>query len=118
MDVGKRIKERRKEIGMSVEQLASKLGKSRATLYRYENGDIENLPLDILGPVAKALHTTPAQLMGWDAEIEEDPVGVAEKHLKMITDADFIELYEAYKKLDEAQKKIVTDLVHNLAQTK
>lgn len=66
MDVGKRIKERRKELNMSVDELAQKLNKNRTTVYRYEKGDIENLPMDILGPLAEALNTTPAYLMGWD----------------------------------------------------
>lgn len=66
MDVGKRIKERRKELKLSVDELAQKLNKNRTTVYRYEKGDIENLPLDILGPLAEALNTTPAYLMGWE----------------------------------------------------
>lgn len=66
MDVGKRIRERRKELNLSVDELAKKLNKNRTTVYRYEKGDIENLPMDILGPLAKALNTTPAYLMGWD----------------------------------------------------
>lgn len=65
MTIGQRIKARRKELDMSAEQLANKLGKSRATIFRYENGDIKNLPLDILTPIAEALATTPAYLMGW-----------------------------------------------------
>lgn len=48
---------------MSVDDLAAKLGKNRATIYRYEKGDIENLPLDVLEPLAKALETTPGYLM-------------------------------------------------------
>ena len=66
MDLGKRIKNRRNELHMSVEELAKKLNKNKATVYRYEKGDIENLPLDILEPLAKALDTTPQYLMGWD----------------------------------------------------
>lgn len=68
MDVGERIKERRTELNMSVDELAKRLGKNRTTVYRYEKGDIENLPIDILGPLAKALNTTPAYLMGWDSK--------------------------------------------------
>lgn len=68
MTIGKRINTLRKERGMSIDDLADKLGKNRTTIYRYENGDIENLPLDILDPLAKALNTTPAHLMGWDTK--------------------------------------------------
>jgi len=50
---------------MSLDELAAKLGKNRTTVYRYENGDIENLPLGILNPLADALDTTPGYLMGW-----------------------------------------------------
>ncbi len=64
--IGKRIKDRRIELGLSVEELADKLGKNRATIYRYENEDIKNLSITILEPLAHALETTPAALMGYD----------------------------------------------------
>ena len=69
MSVGKRIKERRNELQMSVDELAVKLNKNRATIYRYEKGDIENLPIDIIELMAKALDTTPQYLMGWDKQL-------------------------------------------------
>ena len=65
MSIGQRIKALRKKRGMSLDELAAKLGKNRTTVYRYENGDIENLPLGILNPLADALDTTPGHLMGW-----------------------------------------------------
>lgn len=65
MNTGDRIKQRRIELGLTVDELAEKTGKSRATIYRYENGDIENMPIPVLEPLAKALETTPADLMGW-----------------------------------------------------
>ena len=74
MSVGKRIKDRRLELKMSVDELARCLNKNRTTIYRYEKGDIENLPIDILEPLAKALDTTPAYLMGWgDDTVETGP---------------------------------------------
>lgn len=68
MTIGQKIKELRKQLNMSVDDLATKLGKNRATIYRYEKGDIENLPLDVLEPLAKALETTPGYLMGWESD--------------------------------------------------
>lgn len=76
MNIGENIKKRRLELGISVDELAEKIGKNRATIYRYENSSIENLPTTILEPLAKALYTTPAKLMGWsnvkDVEIEKE----------------------------------------------
>ncbi len=67
MNIGYRIKQRRIELGISADDLAKRVGKSRATIYRYENGDIENMPTPALEPLARALQTTPAELMGWEA---------------------------------------------------
>ena len=69
--VGELIAKRRKELGLSVGELAEKLGKSRATVYRYETGAIENLPAAVLVPLAKALNTSPDELMGLNRESEE-----------------------------------------------
>lgn len=66
MTVGERIKKRRIELGLSADAVAMRLGKNRATIYRYENSDIENLPTTVLEPLAKMLETTPASLMGWE----------------------------------------------------
>lgn len=66
MTIGERIKQRRIEIGLSVDQLSDLIGKNRATIYRYESNEIEKFPLDILYPLAEALRTSPAYLMGWE----------------------------------------------------
>lgn len=66
MSVGERMKARRKKLGMSAEQIAEQLNISPSTVYRYESGDIEKMGIDKLTPIAKALRTTPAYLMGWD----------------------------------------------------
>lgn len=74
MRIGERIKQRRLELGYTADMLAKILNKNRATIYRYENGDIENMPIDVLEPLAKALNTTPAYLMGWnDSEQSVEP---------------------------------------------
>ena len=68
MDVGERIKNRRTQLGLSAEQIAAELGVSPATVYRYESNEIMNMRIDKLEPIAKALHTSPAYLMGWSEE--------------------------------------------------
>ena len=41
MNIGNRIKQRRLSLGMSVDDLAIEVNKNRATIYRYEKGEIE-----------------------------------------------------------------------------
>ncbi|MGP1349007.1 MAG: helix-turn-helix domain-containing protein [Stomatobaculum sp.] len=66
MTVGERIKNRREELGISQVDLAISINTSKQTLYKYEKGIITNIPSDKIELIAKALHTTPAQLMGWE----------------------------------------------------
>ena len=66
MNVGQRIKNRRKELGMSADKLAELINKNRATIYRYEKNEIENMPYDVIEPLAKVLNVSPAYLMGWE----------------------------------------------------
>lgn len=68
-----KLKEMRKAKGLTLEDLASKLGTSRQTIHRYENGTISNIPPEKVVLLAEALDTTPASLMGWDSKVEEFP---------------------------------------------
>lgn len=68
MTTGERIKDRRKELGISADKLAELIGVSRSTMFRYENGYIEKLPINNLVPIAHSLNTTVSYLMGWDDE--------------------------------------------------
>ena len=71
MEIYERIKQRRKELGLSAEDVAAALGVSPATIYRYEKKDIKKFPTEILDPLAKVLHTSPAYLLGWVDDSEQ-----------------------------------------------
>lgn len=71
MEVYERIKARRKELGLSADDIAEALGVSRATVYRYESAEIEKLPTTIIEPLSNVLRCSIAYLMGW----EEVPFG-------------------------------------------
>ena len=60
---GKRIKERRKQLGISADDIAEELAISRSTVYRWENGDIDKIPITVIKTLAILLHTTPAYLI-------------------------------------------------------
>ena len=77
MSIGQNIKLRRKELDMTLEDVAKKLGLSRQTLSRYETGVIGNIPSDKIEALAHVLCTTPAYLMGWDTNT--NPNTISEK---------------------------------------
>ena len=106
MSIGRRIKDRRKTIGMSADRLGELLGKDRSTIYRYEKGDIENLPLDILQPIAQALNTTPQYLMGWREDDKKNTPSAEPK----LTEGEK-NLLENYRKLSDEAKEVFNDAI-------
>ena len=106
MNVGERIQARRRQLGMTAEELADKIGKTRTTVSRYETGYIEKLPSSVLVPIAKALRTTPAYLMGW----EEDDLPESRSEI-MPEDQ---ELLDAFHRLNDKQRKSVLALIKSM----
>ena len=89
MTLGERIKLLRKQRRMTMEDVAQKLGIGRATICRYENGQITNIPSDKIELMARAFSVSPAYLMGWDEEQEIDQKVIEEeKVLKAYWNAD------------------------------
>ncbi len=116
MTVGQRIKDRRKELGISADELAKRLGKDRSTVFRYEKGDIEKLPIDILEPIAAVLHTTPAYLMGWE-EVKKKNDVLSDIILKMNEDAELLSMMEALSKLGFEQRNAVKSVLNAFSIT-
>lgn len=65
-EMSKRIKELRLSHGMTLEQVANEVGVGKSTVRKWETGMIANMRRDKIASLAKALHTTPAYLMGWE----------------------------------------------------
>lgn len=64
MEFKELIKSLRLEAGKSLEDVARDVGVSRATVLRWESGEIKNMRRDKLIALARSLRTTPIALMG------------------------------------------------------
>ena len=64
MTLGEKIKKKRKEKGIPVEQIAKQLGVSVSTIYRYEDSSIEKIPVHTFEEICNILEVTTAELMG------------------------------------------------------
>lgn len=73
MCFSKRMKQSREKQGMTLAELGRKIGKTEATVQRYESGNIKNLKNDTIENIATALNVNPAFLMGWIEETDEQP---------------------------------------------
>lgn len=106
MTIGERIKQRRKELGISADDLGEKLGVARSTVFRYENGFIEKVPVDVIKTIANALQTTPEYLMGWE-EVQKNNDIQTDIVVRMRTDAEF---YEVVKRIYDLDREKLTSL--------
>lgn len=110
MTVGERIKYRRKQLYITAEQLAKGVGCSRATIYRYENGSIENLNVKHLVPLARELRTTVGWLMGWETNQDEssgavDNLTLATQYLESFSDQKMAEALNYLRYLSDIEEK-------------
>ena len=91
MKVNEIIKKRRKELGLTLKQVAEKLGVSESLISRYESNDVKNMGIDKIIPLAKVLDTTPAFLMGWETKKEKENINID----TVTTDYMMIPLYSS-----------------------
>lgn len=90
MTFGEKLRDRRIKLGLTLEQVGEAVGVAKATILRYETGDIQNVRHDKIAKLAAALHVAPAYLMGWDEE--ESTQGIANDVNLLLTRPELKEL--------------------------
>lgn len=110
--VANRLKDIRESEGITIEEMADKTGKSVATIYRYERGDVSNIPDDTLTIIASILNKTPEELRGDDVrnaiaeqerkEKEDSIIGI----MKALTNQP-----DKFNQLDLSQIKSLIDYI-------
>lgn len=105
-NIGKNIMEARKRLGMTQEELATKVGyKSKSTINKIELG-INDLPQKKIKLFADALGMDPGELMGWNPVSEEEKEksdARARIAARMFFDESFFELVESLDSLKPKQ---------------
>ena len=71
-DMAQRIKDLRTSQHLTLEQVANEVGVGKSTVRKWETGMIVNMRRDKIASLAKALHTSPAYLMGWTDEAHQE----------------------------------------------
>ena len=91
--IGQRIHNSRKQKKLSMKELGKMVGLHESTISRYEKGEIMSLDIEKMKDFAKALDTTPAYLMGWDQEMNDD-FGTELKELRSKKNVTIMEMAE------------------------
>lgn len=92
------IKKRRLELGLTLEDVAEKVGVGKSTVRKWETGDIKNMRRDNLAALADALQVSPLKLL-YDDEEDNNIYGNHQANLEYF--ADKPDLLEMYKEIHE-----------------
>lgn len=107
-EIGKRIRSRREQLGMTQEELASRLGyKSKTTIAKIENGTNDIVQSKVT-EFAKVLDTTPSYLMGW-TQLDGNVVNEKEPELTARDEKDIAKILEQTKEQLLSQEGLMFD---------
>jgi transcriptional regulator with XRE-family HTH domain len=87
-EIGQQLRAYRLESGLRAEEIAARLGVSRAALYRYEKGEV--IKLDTIKRLAELLKISPLSLLGIGVEYYNRPIGYFERLRQVEETADQI----------------------------
>jgi transcriptional regulator with XRE-family HTH domain len=85
-EIGQQLRAYRLESGLRAEEIAARLGVSRAALYRYEKGEV--IKLDTIKRLAELLKISPLSLLGIGVEYYNRPIGYFERVRQIEETAD------------------------------
>ena len=109
--VGERIKKRRKVLRLSVEDICSRIGVSRATWYRYENGEIEKISAQKMSLIAKVLQTSVSELLGIENDFSSIKAIPNPQAKSTLTDADLAKIASVVQVNSEAPRTVEARIV-------
>ena len=104
----------RKAKGLTLEQVAQKVGVGKSTVRKWETGMIANMKRDKLASLAAALDTTPMFLIDWEKEEEKKNDLIADFIIRLRTDSQFKETVENLYKLDGEKLQAVNQILLTL----
>jgi len=97
------IAKRRKELHLSLADVAKRTGYCRSMIHKIEHGGVD-LSVDSVSIMAQALQTTPAALLGWEEE-KPDLKEEIYKNVDALTDRQLALLLAFVKSMKEEKEE-------------
>lgn len=114
MNIGEKIKSRRKALNKTLEEVGKVVGVSKQTIQRYETGEIANIPYDKLVLLAKALECSGADFFFNESLSEKYDIENARLLNEIKNNAPVREFIKTFLKLSDANKKVVIAMVNTM----
>ncbi len=99
------IRNRRLELGKTLDDIGREVGVSKTTVQRWESGNISNMRRDKIAKLASALNVSPTQLIS-----NEPPV------LSYTLDAQEADLVQTFRTLNPLGQEEALDHLHHLSE--
>lgn len=122
MTMGERICELRTAHNMSMEELGKYLGVGRSAIFKYEKGQVENLPRSTIEKMAILFGVSPSYIMcfdEWDKNSQalSDEVLLIER-IQAKWGKDMICIMQNFCELNEAGQKTLVTISESLTELK
>jgi transcriptional regulator with XRE-family HTH domain len=120
MTMGERIKQLRIQHNMSMNELGSRLGVGKTAIFKYENGQVENLPRSTIEKMAVIFGVSPSYLMcfdEWDKNSEalSDEVILIER-IQAKWGNDVVTIIQHNCELNTSGQKTLCDISESLCE--
>ena len=109
MDIGSRVKALREARGLTLEQVGAFIGVNKATVQRYEIGNID-IKRNVAIKLAECLGTSPSYIMGWT----DDPLAGVSSATQTTLSPQLQALADALDQLNEAGQEKLLDYAADL----
>lgn len=103
--MGERIFQKRKELGMTMEELGARLGVNKTAVNKWEKGIVQNVKQSTIKQMADIFGCTPSWLMGFD-DVPVPRVENVEQH---------VELIRLFDLLSAEQQEAIIHMMHTMA---
>lgn len=100
----KRIRELREKNLMSPQELANKVGTSKSSIYRYENGEIDKMPTRVISEIAKLFNVSPLYLLG----MSDSPIADSQRQS---TETEILDLIQT---MTEDEKQMLLKIIKGM----
>ena len=104
-EVGNLIRTRRKELGLTLEEVGNAVGVSKSTVKKWEDGYISNMRRDKIQSLARVLQINPVRLLG-----------VKVTHMLQPDDPQFMKMLTLYHTLNELGKEKAIERLEELSE--
>lgn len=103
-DMGNRIYQKRKELGLTMEELGNKLGVNKTAVNKWEKGIVKNIKQSTIKEMADIFGCSPSWLMGFDNVQKKDIPDYVPGTVEMI---------DLFSRVTDEQRQAVLNLLHS-----